>query len=593
MGEARSRCSGVSSRVMTAMPAMSWSASVGWEGTVGPELQAMATSATATRSARGERRMLTPRRRYSREPGSRRACAYPTSGSGAEASRSATTSGEAARAPDSTRVAESIAVAVAPDSPGSPTRLMVKLICGGIVAVTVISAMRYADSFVRSAAFARSWSAVALMTTSARSPGSMRSMAVTSVWRAFPAASRAFSAAPGASARAFSATSRAVSPAAWRACSAACLALSRKDITPPQLAALLGGMGRHPSTARGVNVVPPWHRVGPRAPSRPPTSPSVTSRRGGHAPEAWFRAQGPLATAHEPHRHILARPPFPRGMVSGPRPPAAGARHQPRAPRAGGLIAVSAPVHGQQQPVADGQDRGGEGRVGQDGRVEDAQRRRVRGHAAGRAGPGRQPAPQDVVGDDERAGDQPRPEGGQVPEVLGLERVDEGEVEGALERRLPVGEGLERGPADHDDALVGHAGLPPPAPREVRPRAVRVDGHDPPVGRLAQRHPERGVTVRGADLDDGPPARGQDGQHAPAGAVDDGHVLGLRGGLDRRQRGMDRGADALDVIEVDGAGDIAGGLHQWRPSQRARLGPLGGFPVRSAFASRRPKARWV
>ena len=51
--------------------------------------------------------------------------------------------------------------------------------------------------------------------------------------------------------------------------------------------------------------------------------------------------------------------------------------------------------------------------------------------------------------------------------------------------------------------------LAPPAAGEVGPLAVGVDGHDRPVGRLAERHPQRRVAVRRPDLDDPPPAAGE------------------------------------------------------------------------------------
>jgi hypothetical protein len=74
----------------------------------------------------------------------------------------------------------------------SPIRSMANPICGGIVAVIVISPMRYAEPRVRSALFALSWIAVALMMMSARMPGSIRSTAVTKPFFACPAASRSW-----------------------------------------------------------------------------------------------------------------------------------------------------------------------------------------------------------------------------------------------------------------------------------------------------------------------------------------------------------------------------------------------------------------
>ena len=61
----------------------------------------------------------------------------------------------------------------------------------------------------------------------------------------------------------------------------------------------------------------------------------------------------------------------------------------------------------------------------------------------------------------------------EVGAVLGLERVDEGEVERAGERRVAGGEGLERRAVDDRDPLVGDARLAPPAAGQVGPFAVR------------------------------------------------------------------------------------------------------------------------
>ena len=64
-------------------------------------------------------------------------------------------------------------------------------------------------------------------------------------------------------------------------------------------------------------------------------------------------------------------------------------------------------------------------------------------------------------------------------------------------------------------------GLAPPAAREVGPLAVRIDRHDRPVGRLAERQPQRRVAVRRPDLDDPAPAAGEHGQDAAGVAIDD------------------------------------------------------------------------
>ena len=120
---------------------------------------------------------------------------------------------------------------------------------------------------------------------------------------------------------------------------------------------------------------------------------------------------------------------------------------------------ASATEAGEEEPVADRQDRRLEPRIGEDRRVERAERARVR------LRPGRvddAAAPEDVVGDDERARRQPRDERLEIALVLRLQGVDEGEVERPGERRLPGRERLERLGVDDRDPLV----------RRSRPRAT-------------------------------------------------------------------------------------------------------------------------
>ena len=168
--------------------------------------------------------------------------------------------------------------------------------------------------------------------------------------------------------------------------------------------------------------------------------------------------------------------------------------------------------------------------------IEGAQRGGVRVVRRDRPGARDPPAPQDVVGEDEGARREPARERRQVALVLGLERIDEGQVEGTGEGRLARRERVERGRGHDRDPLVGDARLAPPAAREVGPLRVRIDGHDRPVGGLAEGHPERRVAVRRADLDDPSPATGEDPQHAAGVARDDRDIERPCGGLDRRQR---------------------------------------------------------
>ena len=167
--------------------------------------------------------------------------------------------------------------------------------------------------------------------------------------------------------------------------------------------------------------------------------------------------------------------------------------------------------------------------------------------AAGR-GAGRPAAPQDVVGDDERARREAVRQRLEVAAVLGLERIDEDEVERAGERGPAVAERLERRRVDDRDPLVGDAGLAPPAAGEVGPLAVGVDRHDRPVGGLAERQPQRRVAVGRADLDDPAPAAGQHGQDAAGVAVDD-RDAERRGGRLDGEPGPPARAGASDSIQ--------------------------------------------
>ena len=67
-------------------------------------------------------------------------------------------------------------------------RPIAKVTPGGIDAVIAISAIRYGERFSRSDALVISWSAVALMMRSARTPGSIRSTTVVTPRRAAPIA---------------------------------------------------------------------------------------------------------------------------------------------------------------------------------------------------------------------------------------------------------------------------------------------------------------------------------------------------------------------------------------------------------------------
>ena len=133
----------------------------------------------------------------------------------------------------------------------------------------------------------------------------------------------------------------------------------------------------------------------------------------------------------------------------------------------------------------------------------------------------------------------------------------EGQVERSVEGGVAILEGRQRGSGDDRDLMVRDAGLPPPAARQVGPARVRVDGHDRPIGRLAERQPEGREPIRSADLDDPPPAGCQHLEDATAGPIHDGHARRHAGRLDGQQGRVERGGHRLDVVEVDQLRDIA------------------------------------
>jgi hypothetical protein len=129
--------------------------------------------------------------------------------------------------------------------------------------------------------------------------------------------------------------------------------------------------------------------------------------------------------------------------------------------------------------------------------------------------------------------------------VLGLERVDEHEVERSCERGVVVGERLERLAVDHGDPLIGDAGVAPPGASAVGPRVVRVDRHDRAVA--GSRAPSRGSRTRRRSRPPRPVSAGdQHLEHAPGVTADDRDALGLGLALDGGERGG-RGA-ASDSI---------------------------------------------
>ena len=155
--------------------------------------------------------------------------------------------------------------------------------------------------------------------------------------------------------------------------------------------------------------------------------------------------------------------------------------------------------------------------------VSNARRAAVFASAAstGRA-PDDPPAPEDVVGDDEGTGRQPRRDVLEVRVVLRLQGVDEGEVE-----RARPGPGSPASNASSAGAFttVIRSSAMPASRHQPRARSVRERSGSMvtivPSARLPERHPQRRVAVRRPDLDDPPPAAGQHREHAAAVAVDD------------------------------------------------------------------------
>ena len=132
--------------------------------------------------------------------------------------------------------------------------------------------------------------------------------------------------------------------------------------------------------------------------------------------------------------------------------------------------------------------------------------------ATGRA-PDDPAAPQDVVGDDERARARA---GRRAPpgsaSYSGLSASMKARSNGPASAGSPAANASSAGALTTVIRSSAMPGLAPPAAREVGPLAVRIDGHDRPVGGLAERQPQRRVAVRRPDLDDPPPAAGEDRQ---------------------------------------------------------------------------------
>ena len=154
-------------------------------------------------------------------------------------------------------------------------------------------------------------------------------------------------------------------------------------------------------------------------------------------------------------------------------------------------------------------------------------------------------------------GSEPAGERLEIRLVLGLEGVDEDQVERPLERRVRA-DRIECRRVDDRDPLVGDPRLAPPAAREVGPLAVGIDGDDRAVGRLAEGHPQRRVAIGRADLDDPPPVAGQD----PAGRARrrdrrSGCRVGSAAASIAARAGWQRRRERLDPVEVDGVGDPA------------------------------------
>ena len=223
-----------------------------------------------------------------------------------------------------------------------------------------------------------------------------------------------------------------------------------------------------------------------------------------------------------------------------------------------------------------------EARVGEQRRVERADRHRVLVVGVARASAGGAAAPQDVVGDDERVRREARDELLEVGRVLGLERVDEGELERPVQRRFALAERGQRPGVDHRDPVVGDPRVPPELAGLVGPRAVRVDRHDRAVVRLAERQPQRRVADRRADLHDPPPAGGEHLQHPPRVARDDRNSFRLAGLLDLEERALGRCRQRLDPVEVGRIGDPVTVVFHRHTLPRARRPRPAPCPLRPA-----------
>src|SRR4051794_19980336 len=208
-----------------------------------------------------------------------------------------------------------------------------------------------------------------------------------------------------------------------------------------------------------------------------------------------------------------------------------------------------------EETVADGQDRGGKARIGENRPVERPERGCVRVVVCDRPSTGDAATPQDVVGGHEGAGREARDKRLEVRLVFGFESVDERHVERTGQRRFAALQRLESRSRDDGDPFVGDAGLAPPSPSKIGPRSVGVDGDDRAVRRLTQCHPQRRVAIRRADLDDPSPTARQDREHPSRVAVDDRDAERLGRGLDGGERRAERRADRLDPLEVGLTGD--------------------------------------
>src|SRR6185503_7902990 len=202
-----------------------------------------------------------------------------------------------------------------------------------------------------------------------------------------------------------------------------------------------------------------------------------------------------------------------------------------------------------QQPVADRQHRGLELGIVREAPTDLSELGRAI-TVAGRSGTGRPAAPEDVVGDDERAGGEARSEGIEVARVLRLQGVDEGKVERALERRPGGREGVQRRGIDDRDPRVRNARLAPERPGPIGPVPVGIDGHDRSGLALPECGPQRRVADRGADLDRPPSPDGEDGEHAPTVPVEDRDALRRGRGLHLQEHRVWRARGGLDPVEV-------------------------------------------